>query len=198
MSDEKTQETIPFWLAVGITAILFLPVTIFLGQFNLPLWVSFIVWAEYFVYGAKLQSAWRFIVLAFPAGAIICTVGFMASFLLASAAPVLAGPAGSAMWGMWVGFGLAVCLLVYLMRFVKLFADGSLAYFNGMTMTIAVFFTGSFPYAADKGIHVVAHLAVACLWTIVAGLFGLFLGWFNVAITFPRKVAPKVHAGLAT
>jgi hypothetical protein len=198
MSDEKTQETIPFWLAVGITAILFLPVTIFLGAYNLPLWVSFIVWAEYFVYGSKLRSAWRFIVLAFPGGSIICTLGFIASFLLAAAVPALAGPAGSAMWGMWIGFGVAVCVLVYVMKFVKVFADGSLAYFNGMTMTIAVFFTGSFPGAAAKETGVVAHLVVACLWTILAGLFGLFLGWFNVAITFPHKVAPKASAHPAT
>lgn len=185
----KTQETIPFWLAVGLTAILFLPVTIFFGKFNLPLWVSFIVWAEFFVFGAKLQSSWKFIVLAFPSGAAICTIGFMASFTLAAAIPALAGPSGTAMWGMWIGFGIAVCVLVYIMKFVKVYAEGSLAYFNGMTMLIAVFFTGSFPDAAVKDISVVGHLATACLWTILAGLFGLFLGWFNVAITFPRKVA---------
>jgi Protein of unknown function (DUF1097) len=191
MANEQTQETIPFWLAVGITAILFLPLTIFLGRFNLPLWVSFIVWAEFFVFGAKVQSAWKFILLGFPSGAVICTLGFMASFMLAGWIPALAGPSGSAMWGMWIGFGIAVCVLVYIMKYVKLYAEGSLAYFNGMTMLIAVFFTGSFPDAAVKEIGVTTHLAVACLWTILAGAFGLFLGWFNVAITFPHKVAAK-------
>jgi hypothetical protein len=186
MAETKTKETIPFWLAVGITAILFLPLTIFLGKYNIPLWVSFIVWAEYFAFGGTVKKAYKFILLAFPSGSIICTLGFIASFSLAAAVPALAGPSGSSMWGMWVGFGIAVCVLVYLMKFVKVFADGSLAYFNGMTMLIAVFFTSSYP--AGKDLAVQTNLLVACLWNILAGYFGLFLGWFNVAITFPREV----------
>jgi hypothetical protein len=185
MADVKKKETIPFWLAVGITAILFLPLTMFLSKFNIPLWVSFIVWAEYFAFGASLKSAGRFILLAFPSGAIICALGFVASFSLSTAIPALAAPSGSGMWGIWIGFGVAVCVLVYLMRFTKVFSEGSLAYFNGMTMMIAVLFTGSYP-KADVAIQV--NTLIACGWTIIAGYFGLFLGWFNVAITFPRTV----------
>ena len=67
MAEVKTKETIPFWLAVGITAIVFLPLTIFLGKYNIPLWVSFIVWAEFFNFGATVKKAWKFILIAFPA-----------------------------------------------------------------------------------------------------------------------------------
>ena len=188
MAEIKTKETIPFWLAVGITAIVFLPLTMFLGKFNIPLWVSFIVWAEFFTFGASLKSAGKFIFLAFPAGAIICALGFIASFSLASFT-ALAGPASSGMWGIWVGFGVAVCVLVYIMKFSKIFSDGSLAYFNGMTMMIAVLFTSSYPKSANMAIQL--NTVFACLWTILAGYFGLFLGWFNVTITFPRKVKEK-------
>jgi len=189
MADIKTKETIPFWLAVGITAIIFLPLTIFLGKFNIPLWVSFIVWAEFFTFGATVKKAGKFILLAFPAGAAICALGFIASFSLSAALPGLGGPSGSGMWGMWIGFGVAVCVLVYVMKFSKVFSEGSLAYFNGMTMMIAVLFTNSFPKGAEMTIQM--NTVIACLWTIVAGYFGLFLGWFNMAITFPRKVAQQ-------
>jgi hypothetical protein len=93
------------------------------------------------------------------------------------------------MWGMWIGFGIAVCVMVYVMKFSKIFSDGSLAYFNGMTMMIAVLFTNSYP--KSDALSIQANVIIACLWTILAAVFGLFLGWFNVAITFPKKVADK-------
>jgi hypothetical protein len=187
MAEVKTKETIPFWLAVGITAIVFLPLTMFLGKFNIPLWVSFIVWAEFFNFGGTVKKAGKYILLAFPAGAAICALGFIVSFSLSAGIPGLAGPNGSGMWGMWVGFGVAVCVLAYIMKFSKIFADGSLAYFNGMTMMIAVLFTNSYPQSANAAIQV--NTIIACLWTILSGYFGLFLGWFNMAITFPKKVS---------
>jgi hypothetical protein len=185
MAEVKTKELIPFWLAVGITAILFLPLTIFLGKFNIPLWVSFIVWAEFFNFGATVKKSAKYILLAFPSGALICAVGFIASFSLSAVVPGLAGPGGTGMWGMWIGFGVAVCILVYIMKFSKIFSDGSLSYFNGMTMMIAVLFTSSYPKIEGA---IQLNTLIACGWTILAGAFGLFLGWFNVAITFPRKV----------
>lgn len=77
-----------------------------------------------------------------------------------------------------------MAILVKIMDFVPVFQKGSLAYFNGMTMCIAVLFTGSFPPLTESA---VLSPLVAALWTIIAGLFGLFLGWFNMAITFPRE-----------
>ncbi|HOO02341.1 MAG TPA: DUF1097 family protein [Rectinema sp.] len=186
MAEVKTKETIPFWLAVGITAIVFLPLTIFLGKYNIPLWVSFIVWAEFFNFGATVKKAWKFILIAFPAGAAICAAGFIASFSLSASIPALAGPGGSGMWGMWVGFGIAVCVLVYIMKFSKILSEGSLSYFNGMTMMIAVLFTNSYPKGDNLSIQI--NVIIACLWTILSGCFGLFLGWFNMAITFPKEV----------
>lgn len=49
----QTKNTIPLWLAVAITVVVSLPFGIWLNRWNLPIWVSFIVWAEYFALGAK-------------------------------------------------------------------------------------------------------------------------------------------------
>ena len=48
METAQTKETIPFWLAVSITVMFILPLGLYFGQYSLPLWVAFIVWAEYF------------------------------------------------------------------------------------------------------------------------------------------------------
>lgn len=175
------KNTIPFWLAVAITAVVFLPLTMFLGKYNIPLWVSFIVWAEYFAFGSTLKDAMKMIVPVFPVGSIICAIGWMISFALV---PVI--PATGGLWAYWIGFGVLVAILVKLMDVVPLFQKASLAYFNGMTMTIAVLFTNSYPPLTDNP---VLMPLVACLWTIIAGLFGVFLGWFNIAITFPKETS---------
>ena len=52
----ETQDTLPLWLAVAITVCVSLPFGIWLGNYNLPIWASFIVWAEYFALGAKPQA----------------------------------------------------------------------------------------------------------------------------------------------
>jgi hypothetical protein len=39
---------IPLWLAVAITVLVSMPFGLWLGKFNVALWCSFIVWAEYF------------------------------------------------------------------------------------------------------------------------------------------------------
>ena len=175
-----TKNRIPFWLAVALTAIFFLPLTMFLGKYNIPLWVSFIVWAEYFVFGAKLKEVGALVLPCFPAGAVICALGWVASFALV---PKI--PANGGLWAYWIGFGIFVGFLVKLMDFVPVFQKGSLAYFNGMTMTIAVLFTGSYPALST---HPLMQPVLAGIWTIIAGLFGLFLGWFNMTITFPKVV----------
>ena len=55
----QTKDRIPLWLAVAITVVVSLPFGIWLSRWNLPIWVSFIVWAEYFALGAKAQALSR-------------------------------------------------------------------------------------------------------------------------------------------
>lgn len=177
--EKKTKETIPFWLAVVITALLPLPLGMFMGNWNVPLWCSFIVWAQYFVYGAN-PGAFKKILGPFAAGALFSTAGMFLSALLGQAMnnPYL---------GLNIGFGLAIAVMVYSMRFVPLFQECSLAYFNGMAMMLGVYFTGSFPNAAVAA-PLVAPL-IAGAWAIACGWLGSVFGWFNVTITFPREVA---------
>jgi len=174
---------IPFAIAAALTAVFFLPLTMFLGKYNVPLWVSFIVWAEYFVFGARLKEAGSVILPCFPAGSLICAVGWILSFALV---PLI--PAARGLWAHWIGFGLIVALMVKALDYVPVLRKGSLAYYNGMTMTIAVLFTHSYPALSE---HPLMQPVLASAWTIMAGLFGLFLGWFNVTLTFPREVGGK-------
>jgi len=173
---KKVKETVPFWLAVAITAVVPLPLALYLGKFNFPLWCSFIVWAQYFVYGSK-PSAFKTIFPAFAGGAFWSTVGMVLTALLASALPFF--PA------LVIGFGVAIAAMVYVMRWVPVFREGSLSYFNGVAMMLAVYFTQSYPALTSSP---VLMPIIAGIWAILVGWFGAILGWFNVTITFPKEV----------
>ena len=75
--------------------------------------------------------------------------------------------------------------LVFLMKFWKVLQAGSLPFFNGISMVLAVYFTTSFPHVTDQ-----ASVAAlwAGVWTVVLGAFGVLLGMFNVWLTFPKEV----------
>ncbi|MFZ0530056.1 MAG: hypothetical protein WAL91_05920, partial [Propionicimonas sp.] len=73
---------------------------------------------------------------------------------------------------------------VYSMKWWKGFQDGSLPFFNGISMVLAVYFTGSYPPIVQG----FATPIFAGVWTILLGLFGALLALFNVWILFPRKV----------
>jgi hypothetical protein len=176
-----TKETIPLWLAVSITIVVALPLSLYLGRYNIPLWASFIVWAEYFTFGAK-ASALRIIIPCYAYGAVLTALSLYMTVLLA---PHL--PKNMALYislAVWMG------ILVYLLRYSKFLWDGSLAVFNGVSLSLGVYFTASYP--ATHSIY--AQPWVSFLWVLVAGYIGAFLGWFNVTITFPRIVRDKSAA----
>ena len=171
----KTKDTIPLWLAVGITVVVSLPFGLLLGKYNLPLWVAFIVWAEYFVLGAK-PSALRIIFPAFIAGVFITAFSMFLTIVLTK----------------WLSLNLSLAIslfvvvsaMVYIMRFFKVLGEGSLPYFNGISMLLAVYFTAQYPATAN------AYLQpwVAALWASLAGILGGLLGVFNIWIMFTHKV----------
>ncbi len=49
-----------------------------LGKWSFPVWVSFIVWAEYFALGAKLGT-WKVIIPSIPFGAIVGGAAWISS-----------------------------------------------------------------------------------------------------------------------
>jgi hypothetical protein len=175
----ETRETIPLWLAVAITVVVSLPFGLYLGEYNLPLWVAFIVWAQYFALGAK-PEALKVMIPSFVLAAAL-TGGIMAA--VAITAPQLPENLALAI-GLFIGVGA----MVYIMRFSETLQAGSLPYFNGISMLLAVYFTGSHPqvFTTEPGLVPL----VAAAWAILGGLLGAALGWFNVTITFPRPVAP--------
>jgi hypothetical protein len=175
MSEQKVRETIPLWLAVAITVVISLPAGLYLGKYNIPLWASFIAWAEYFALGAK-PSALKLIFPSFLYGALLTGASMFVVPLLSKAMSVNLALA--------ISLFIFVAFIVYSMRWSKTFQTGSLPLFNGISMLLAIYLTKSFP-ATGKAL---IDPWIAAGWTTLAGFFGGFLGWFNVTITFPRKV----------
>ena len=91
---------------------------------------------------------------------------------------------------MFVGF----CPVIYAMKYLPVTeGPGTLPFFNGISMGLAIFFVAM--YCAYGGITIDGDLGyylcrvVTAVPAILAGLLGAALGWFNVAILFPRAVA---------
>ena len=174
------KETIPLWIAVGITVAVSVPFTLWLNHWNLAVWCSFIVWAEYFALGAKPAAA-KTIVPAFASSAIGTAVLLAIITLLGSWPKMVATGDLAVIVVLGVGCGV----MVYFMKFWKTLQVGSLPFFNGISMALAIYFTSSFPHVTDQ-----AALAAlwAGVWTVVLCVFGVLLGMFNVWLTFPREV----------
>ncbi len=180
-------KALPLWIAVPITVVVSLPFGLWLGTWSLPLWASFIVWAEYFQLGAK-PEALKLMVPGFISGVV--GAGFVCVVALAigkAANNPTAVSAGDIAW--FVGLFLAFIPVIYAMKYLPYTAGpGGLCFFNGISMGLATFFVGL--YGTYGGLTLPADLSyltpvVTSIPAILAGLLGAFLGWFNVAIMTP-------------
>jgi lipopolysaccharide export LptBFGC system permease protein LptF len=70
------------------------------------------------------------------------------------------------------------------MKWFKVLQEGSLPFFNGISMVLAVYFSGSFPQVVTGG----AAPIWAAFWAVLMGVFGVLLALFNIWFTFPREV----------
>jgi len=182
----ETKDTVPLWLAIAITVCVSLPFALWLGRWNLPVWVSFIVWAEYFALGAKWQALIK-IVPAYITG-VLAASGVMTFYLWLSkefAPTYWVKPNDIAMF---VSCFVAFCVYIYAMKYVAFVRDNTLPFFNGVSMGLAVFFTSAFvaPFVAHPSVYALPWFAA--VGAILAGMLGAFLGWFNVAIMFTHPV----------
>ena len=179
---EKTVERLPLMWAVVITVWFSLPFGTFFGNWNFTLWVSFIVWAQYFVLGANFQT-WKLIFPSIPYGAGIGVLWCSAAVLVDN----IFRFSLQGFWGLMLMTPIFISTFIYLIPKVKAWQNGSLAVFNGYTMFLAVYFSGSLPQAGpmDNPYWVIIF---SFIWTIAMCLFGWFLGWLNVTLTFPKKV----------
>jgi len=180
------KDTIPLWLAVALTVLVSMPFGLWLGKFSFTLWCAFIVWAEYFALGAK-PAGLKLILPSYAyAAALTAVTLFLVQFFKFLPSMVTAGDVAVSL----VLFA-GVAFTVYSMRWSKTFQAGALPFFNGISMALAIYFSGSYPQIAPPAI---APLW-AGVWTILMGYFGALLAVFNVWLTFPREVtAAKLAA----
>lgn len=171
---------IPFWAAVGITAVVSLPLGLYLGKLDLPLWVAFIVWGQYFAMGGSPRVLVK-ILPNFIAGAVWTGLGTLLYVWLLSRA-IISDPTANSLFALGVALFVTLGILVWAMRFGWPFANEALPLFQGATLLLAVDFTGkAWPLSTDPYFTV----ALAAATTVVAGVAGGLLGWFNEVITFP-------------
>jgi hypothetical protein len=180
-----TSKRIPLPWATVMVVILCLPLTFYLGEWNFPLWVSFIVWAQYFALGAS-ATTWKIIIPSLPFGgtfaAAWCTSAVAFSdFFIAHFGPV---------HGLYAAYAISsvvwAALLVYGLSWSNAFTAGTLAVFNGFTLQFATYFTHSVPKVGpiENPYYLIWW---SFLWSVLMGYFGWFLGWLNVVLTLPRK-----------
>lgn len=179
---------IPLWIAAPITIVISLPFGLWFGAWSLPLWLVFIVWAEYFALGAK-PAALRTIIPAFTCGVLGATFMLVVSLIIRSflgnASIVTAGDLS---W--FIGLFVSIMPVVYVMKFLPFTqGPGGLPFFNGMSMGLGTFFVGT--YTAFGGLSLPADSLLLPLITsipaVLGGLLGAALGWFNAAIMTPFR-----------
>lgn len=188
------RDRVPMWLAVAITVALSLPFGLWLGVYALPLWAAFIVWAEYFVLGAR-PEALRVIIPAFFVGVLgalgVTTANVILERLLVDASLVAENDIAA-----FVAFFLGFCVFLYAIRWVPLplSTTATLPFFNGVSLMLGIYFTDAFLAAAPAGIDAVLEPLVAAIGAMLACLLGCFLGWFNVLILFRTPIAAPQEA----
>ena len=199
--ETETKNTIPLWLAVAITVVVALPFGIWLDKLDLPLWAAFIVWAEYFVLGAK-PSALKIMVPAYTlgvvGGALICEFYQVLDKIFGTPSNVLVDFGLQKLTydnvALYVSFFIGFCILIYAMKWMAVTGGaGTLPFFNGISVFLGVYFTGKwlgwfndFSFGTDTIGY--AYVIFAALSAFLGGMLVCLAGWFNVVILFPREV----------
>ena len=195
-------KALPLWISVSITIVVSLPFGLWLGAWSLPLWLAFIVWAEYFALGAK-PSALRTMVPAYTLGVAAAAI-IMTGYMILSKQFGTGSIFTSGDWSftydnvaLFITCFVGFCIFIYAMKYVPVTQTGSLPFFNGISMMLAVFFTGAFNAAVAKDIDPNLLPTVAAAGAIIAGLLGAFLGWFNIVIMNTHEVTRRPVPGHA-
>jgi hypothetical protein len=199
--ETETKNTIPLWLAVAITVVVALPFGIWLGKLAFPLWVAFIVWAEYFVLGSK-PSALKIMVPAYTLGVIgVALIGLLYQLLdkiFGTPSKVLVDFGLQQLTydnlALFISFFVGFCILIYVMKYMPVTLTGSLPFFNGITMFLGCYFTGTFllwfkDFNVSADMLPYAIVIFCAITAFLGGMLGAVLGWFNVLIMFPRPVS---------
>jgi hypothetical protein len=178
------RDRVPMWLAVAITVVVSLPFGLWLGDYALPLWVAFIVWAEYFVLGARpavLRTGLPCYVVGVLGALALTTANAILEPWLQEVRLVDDGDVAA-----FIAFFVGFCVFLYAIRWVPLplSTTATLPFFNGVSLMLGIYFTDAFLAAAPAGMDPALEPLVAALGAMLACLLGCFLGWFNVLILF--------------
>lgn len=174
------KERIPFRFVGVFICVATVPLSFVLGNFNFALWVCFVVWAQYFLYGANPSSI-KIIAPSFFTGATFGLLWSGTGVLIS----ILYGNE-YAMWGSMLGALFAFIMLTMIQN-IHILNKGSLAVFNGMSMIFAIFYTGSYPAVGPLD-NPFWCLFWAWIWTLVMALVGWLLGYFHIMLTFPKNI----------
>lgn len=175
----------PLHRAVAVVCALAIPLAFFLGKFNVPIWVCFVVWAEYFALGGT-PDTWRQIIPSIPFGAATGAAWSAGAIAVGN----LIGGELAFFWGFLFTNFVFLTLMVYLMPRVAAWRSGSLAVFNGLALFFAVFFTKSVP-ALGPMQNTYWVIALALVWTVTTAYIGWVLGWLNGKLAAPPQAAAQ-------
>ena len=180
MSEEKTVARLGLPWSVGIVVGLSLIPGMLFGKFNFTLWVCFIAWAEYFVFGAA-PKAFKILIPCWLYGTL------MAAFWMAMT--VFVANYTTLFWAAFATNFIALPLLMWGCKFHN-FGECSLAVFGGFTCFLALYFTGVFPkqLGLDATVNPYLIILITIIWDLLMGYIGHFFGWLTIALTFPHKV----------
>lgn len=195
------KERMPLWLAVAITVVLVMPLGLWLDAYNLPLWIVFCVWAEYFAFGGSLKGARTL----FPA----FLLGVVAAGLVQALATALISWFGDAHLvtsgdlAILVAYFVGFCVVVWAMKFVQVVQGGSLAYFQGIALTLGAIFTGQGAAYIAHSENSYALIAGSMIIAAVSAFVGCLIGWINIWLNGVKEVqaaeeTPAAHAAAAS
>ncbi|MDR1634509.1 MAG: hypothetical protein LBS27_06250 [Bifidobacteriaceae bacterium] len=185
----EPSKRLPMWLAVGITVVVGVPFGLWLKEYSLALFISFTVWAQYFAFGARPAGLKRII-----PGYIAGGIGATATHLFGTWLADLFGKThlvAEGDLGMLLGYFIGFCVLIYSMKFMPFIGENPLAFFQGISLTLACIFTGQGAAYVGDATNVYVLIIGGLIASILAMFLGCFLGWFNVTINVgPPKPAP--------
>ena len=181
-SPQEKVNRVPLWLAAALVVVFSLPFGLWLGKYNFTLWCAFIVWAQYFSLGAT-NKAVPIILKSFGYSAFL-TGGTLALTPLFGFLPSLVTPGDLALAA---SFFIGVAFMVYSMDWSPAFQKGALPFFNGISMALAVFYSGQFPHFGPDALLPL----VAAAWAFAMGVFGIVLGILTVAAQCPVSQAVR-------
>lgn len=191
----EKKERMPLWLAVAITVVIVMPLGLWLDKFSLPLWIVFCVWAEYFAFGGSLKGA-KTLLPAFFAGIV-------AAGLVQSLATALIGWFGNAHLvtagdlAILVAYFIGFCVVVWAMKFFQTVQNGTLAYFQGIALTLGAIFTAQGAAYVGHSTNSYVILVGAMIITLASALVGCIIGWINIWLNGVKEVSPTQEAVVA-